>query len=371
MTFSEFAAVDNAVLKDIIAARIGAEGPISFADFIGLALYHPIYGYYQACDPTRDYQSSPNVDPIFGAMVARQLTGFWRSLDRPNRFDVFEAGAGNGRLAADILRALHSTEPELYDATSYVLQDVILDEADNASRLERAGLPLDKVGIATGLPEEPTVEGCILSNELLDALPFHRVRVRDRKLLELRVGLDGDRFVDVEAEPSQELRAYFEALGLFPGDGCEAEVCLEAGAWIRDAARALKRGYILTLDYGYEAESLYAPWRKHGTLLTFYRHTSGDDPYVRAGRQDITASVDFTTVIRAGESAGLQTLALTTQTDLLASLGVGEALSRPPAATDLEAYYALRRSVLELTDASGLGRIRALIQGQGLLDQAP
>ena len=128
---------------------------------------------------------------------------------------------------------------------------------------------------------------------------------------------------------------------------------------------------MLTLDYGYEAESLYAPWRKRGTLLSFYRHTSGDDPYVRIGRQDLTASVDFTNVMRAGESEGLTTLGLTTQTDFLAALGIGYALQRPPAPGEIEAFYALRRGVMELIDPSGLGRIRVLVQGRGVPDELP
>jgi SAM-dependent MidA family methyltransferase len=124
----------------------------------------------------------------------------------------------------------------------------------------------------------------------------------------------------------------------------------------------LRRGYLLTLDYGYEAEQLYAPWRKRGTLLTFYRHTSGDDPYARIGRQDITASVDFTSVRRAGESAGLTTLGLVAQAQYLAGLGIGEVLAAGPSGSEMEAYYALRRAVIELTDTSGLGRIRVMIQ---------
>jgi len=130
---------------------------------------------------------------------------------------------------------------------------------------------------------------------------------------------------------------------------------------MRHAARALRRGYVLTLDYGYEAPDLYAPWRKRGTLLTFYRHTSGDDPYVRIGRQDITASVDFTSVRRAGEEAGLTTLVTMPQSEFLAGLGIGDALASAPEPDQLESYYALRRAVMELTDPAGLGRITVLV----------
>jgi SAM-dependent MidA family methyltransferase len=352
---------DNPVLKELIAARISDAGCIGFDEFMHLALYHPEHGYYFACDPTLDYQSSPNVHPVFGAMIARQVARFWRHLGEPSRFDLFEAGAGNLRLAAAVLQALRSEEPALFEAVRYLAQDVTLREDTLAEDLQPFG---EKVAFAAALPEEAEIEGCVLSNELLDAMPFRRAHKRAGRLYELRVALQGNRFVDIEAEPPLDLVAYFAALGLEPGEGCEAEVNLEAREWIGRAARALKRGYVLTLDYGYEAVDLYAPWRKRGTLLTFYRHTAGEDPYVRIGRQDITASVDFTTIRAVGEAEGLRAHSLETQTDLLTSLGIGETLAGRPDPNQLEAFYALRRAVFELTDPSGLGRIRALIQGK-------
>jgi SAM-dependent MidA family methyltransferase len=359
-------ATHNAALRDIIRDRIRRGGPISFAEFYETALYHPRHGYYFTQDPTLDFQSSPNVHPVFGAAIGRQVGAFWRAMGRPSRFDVFEAGAGSCRLAADILRYLRMAEPEAYGATRYVVQDVTLNAASAAVRLEAAGVPEGKVEVAAALPASAQVEGVILSNELLDALPFHRVRRREGVLHELLVGLDGESLVDVEAEPRPDIVAHLEALGASPGEGCDAEVSLAAPAWMRRAALALKRGYVLTLDYGYEAPELYAPWRKRGTLLTFYRHTPGDDPYARIGRQDITASVDFTSVIRAGEEAGLTTERFTAQGEYLATLGIGEALSKPPAADLLEAYVALRKAVIELADPGGLGRIRVLVQSKGV-----
>jgi SAM-dependent MidA family methyltransferase len=227
------------------------------------------------------------------------------------------------------------------------------------------------VRVAESLPPSGSIEGCVLSNELLDALPFERVRAREGRLLEVQAGLEGERLVDVEVPGRGEIEAYFNALGLLPAEGCDAEVGLAAVEWARRAAGTLQRGYLLTLDYGYEAAELFAPWRKRGSLLTFYRHTSGDDPYARIGRQDITASVDFTSVKRAGEEAGLETLGLTTQTDFLTALGIGETLARQPGPDEIEAYYALRRSVIELTDPSGLGRIRVLVQGRDVPDRMP
>jgi SAM-dependent MidA family methyltransferase len=364
VNLSDLDATHNAALRDIICDRIRRDGPISFAEFYETALYHPRHGYYFTCDPTQDFQSSPNVHPVFGAAIARQLATLWHDLGQPPRFDVFEAGAASGRLAADILRYLRASEPAAYAATRYVLQDVTLTPGTAAARLEAAALPQDRVEVAASLPESPQVEGVILSNELLDALPFHRVRRRNGRLYELLVDLRDGALVDVEAEPRPDLLAHFEALGTSPGEGCNAEVCLAAPAWVRRAARALRHGYLLTLDYGYEAAELYAPWRKRGTLLAFYRHTSGDDPYARIGRQDITASVDFTSVMRAAEDSGLRTELFTAQAEYLASLGIGEALAQAPQPDQLEAFVALRRAVMELTDPAGLGRIRVLLQSK-------
>jgi SAM-dependent MidA family methyltransferase len=366
MNLSELDATHNTALYDLLRDRIRANGPISFAEFYETALYHPRLGYYFTSDPTRDFQSSPNVHAVFGAAIARRLAAFWRDLGSPPRFDVFEAGASTGRLAADVLRYLRSAEPQLYGATRYVMQDVTLTAEPAVDHLLDLGIAPEKVEVAASLPVTPQIEGCILSNELLDALPFHRVRCRDGTLYELLVGFEAGTFVDVEAPPRPDITAYFDALGALPGEGCDAEVNLVASAWMTRAATALRRGYVLTLDYGYEGADLYAPWRKRGTLLTFYRHTSGDDLYARVGRQDITASVDFTSVMRAGEAAGLHTVEFTTQSEFLAGLGVGEALAEPPAPDQLESYTALRRAVIELTDPAGLGRIHVLVQSKGV-----
>jgi SAM-dependent MidA family methyltransferase len=285
----------------------------------------------------------------------------------PPAFTVFEAAAGSGRLCADILAAVQSTEPELHASMRYVQQDPSLNGEAGRKRLLAGGVPEDRIEIAATLPGTSAIEGCIISNELLDALPFDRVRKREGRLYELRVGLDDGSLVDVETEPSEALRTYLDALGLDgPGEGCDAEVCLDAAPWMTTAAASLKRGYVLTLDYGYEAPELYASWRRRGTLLTFYRHTSDDNPYAHIGLQDVTASVDFTTVRRAGEAAGLTTVAHASQAEYLAALGVGDAVAQPPQSNAIEAYYALRRAAIELTDMAGLGRIQVLLQSKGL-----
>jgi SAM-dependent MidA family methyltransferase len=192
----------------------------------------------------------------------------------------------------------------------------------------------------------------------------HRVAVQSGTLREVYVTSD---FSEDLREPHPDLVAYFDALGLLPGEGCRAEVNLEAPVWMANAARSLDRGYVLTFDYGYEAADLYTSWRTDGTLMCFYRHNPSHDPYSRIGRQDMTAHVDFTTVRRAGEAASLATLGLTTQSQFLGALGIGEALAQPEGAEpDMEEYFARRRSVTDLLDPAGLGRVKVLVQAKGV-----
>ncbi len=358
-----------AALKEAIITRIQAEGAISFRDFMAMALYHPRLGYY--CSPgdkigrAGDYLTSPEVSPVFGAIVGRQLREMWQALGRPVPFQVVEAGAGTGALSRDILTWAGRADSEFAGAIQYRMVEVSEALAARQRQTLAAERLDDKAGWCAELPD--AVQGCILSNELLDSLPVHRVAAEGGELREAFVAWDGGRFTEELRPAADGIGDYFRRLGLLPGEGCRAEVNLEAVAWMRAAAAALRRGFVLTFDYGYEAEEMFAPWRRDGTLLCFYRHNPSTDPYARIGRQDMTSHVDFTSLRRAGEEAGLRTLGLVSQSEFLSDLGIADALT-PPAGgqPDLEQYYSRRRAIMELLDPAGLGRIRALIQSRGV-----
>lgn len=357
---------ENAALKAAIASAIDdAGGALPFRDFMELALYHPTLGYYisrrEAIGRDADYLTSPELTPLFGAMLGRQLREMWQRLGQPARFDAVEAGPGTGILARDVLAWAARTAPGFAAALRYTLVETIpaLSERQRAT-LANEGFEAEwREGLPSG------VTGCIFSNELLDAMPVHRVAVEDGALREVYVTRHGDGFGEELHDAHPDIAAYFEALALSPGEGCRAEVNLEAPRWIAAAAAALERGYVLTFDYGYAAEDLYAGWRTDGTLLCFYRHNPSADPYARIGRQDITSHIDFTTIRRSGEDAGLQTLGLTTQREFLGALGIGEALA-PPAGErpDMEEYFARRRAVTDLVDPGALGRVKVLVQAK-------
>lgn len=359
---------ENEALKEAIIARIEREGRITFRDYMEMALYAPGIGYYtsrrEKIGRSGDYVTSPEVSPIFGVMVGRQLSEMWEALGRPAAFEVVEAGAGTGALCRDILRWSRRADQPFHDSLRYT----VVEASDALAQRQRE--TMDSEGLtdkARWLEDMPrAVEGCILSNELLDAMPVHRVVAGGGAVREVYVTRGGGSFrEELDAPSTPELAAYFERLGLFPGEGCQAEVNLAALDWMRGAATALGRGFLLTFDYGYEADELYAPWRRHGTFLCFHRHNPGDDPYVRIGRQDLTAHVDFTSVRRAGEEVGLRTLGLVPQSEFLMNLGLPDALPAiGEGETNLEEYYIRRRAVVELVDPAGLGRIKVLAQAR-------
>lgn len=368
-----------------LRARIRGDGPISFHDFMRAALYHPRFGYYVthagAMSRGGDYVTSPEIHSIFGAIVAKQICELWQIMGQPARFGIVEQGAGTGALARDILNWAERHAPDFAVALRYrIVERLAGARATQEQTLADLALSPDRVEWLDELPAGTI--GCILTNELLDAFPVHRVVRQGDTLREVFVTIDDDgRFVDqlVSAgsrpgeDGSRRIEQYFESLGLLPGEGCYAEVNLDAPRWIERTATSLHRGYVLTFDYGYEAAELYAPWRRDGTLLCFHGQSASSDPYQRVGKQDITASIDFTTLRHAGEAANLRTIGYTDQSSFLVQMGVTEGItaiarSRP---AEMEEYFARRSVVMALIDPVRLGRIKVLLQGKNVPSNPP
>jgi SAM-dependent MidA family methyltransferase len=356
------AAVETAASKRL-AAFVRARGRVTFAEFMRQALYDPESGYYRAerepIGPRGDFITSPETHPAFGALIARWLQARWRKLGEPRPFVVVEAGGGTGAAAAQVLSAA-----DCWPAFTAALRYVLLEPGPAAAVRQRARLApfADRVQWASAWEALPPDVAVLWANEVLDAMPVHRVRREGDRLIELWVTWREDAasgaggFVEEPGPLSvQELTGYFDRLELRPIEGVPMEVCLEAVAWLRAAAGALARGFLLLLDYGATAEALYGDPARAGTLRAYHRHTLGLDPFVRAGEQDLTADVDFTTLIRVAEEAGLQVAARTNQRRLLLDLGLRERLRRPPAPGEPG-----HLRLLQLIDPSGLGRVQVL-----------
>jgi SAM-dependent MidA family methyltransferase len=366
---------------EALVARIHAEiartGPMTFARFMELALYDPDGGYYRAdaARPGRagDFLTAPETHPIFGAALARVIDEAWHRVGRPEPFVLREYGAGTGSLVLAILDRLERDGSSLAGVLRYDPIEVEPRRVETvATRLAERGLsgilvdPRD-----TGRP----MIGVVLGNEVLDALPTHRVVVRDGRLLEVLVGSDGERLVDVEATPTTPaLAARLAAERVTLVEGQRAEICLALDAWMAEVAAGLGRGMLLLIDYGHPAPELYDPVRRHeGTLRAYLRQRVHDDPYCHVGRQDLTAHVDVTAVERAAAATGLLHLGTTTQAEFLVGAGAEELLQAIQAdpATTLEDYLALRSAVMRLLDPAAMGRFRVMGFGREWPDGPP
>lgn len=285
-----------------IRSEIAAHGPMAFARFMELALYHPQWGYYTAPGaPARigrggDFYTNVSVGPFFGELLAMQFAEMWEAMGRPAKFTLLELGAHYGHLSADVRAWAIRERPDFNAALEVVALDY------------------------PGEPPE-AITGCVFSNELVDALPVHLITRRAGEWLELFVAEKEGR-LSLTSGPfsSDALREEVSRLPLPDSDGFVTEVHLEAGRWMECVARSLQRGFVLTIDYGYLAEDYYASHRKAGTLLCYHQHRSNSDPLSRIGEQDITAHVNFTALARHGASADLPTLGFCDQSRFIAGL---------------------------------------------------
>jgi SAM-dependent MidA family methyltransferase len=323
-----------------IADLVRERGPMTVAAFMDLALYDPGLGYYaraaQRSGRAGDFFTSVDVGPLFGELLEIQLAEMaellGKGVPRPLfRFELVEAGAGNGRLSADVLRAARGRDPALYDRT--FLHLVEASAVARAAHQDTLGDAADRLASSSPtLP--PSFEGVLVANELLDALPVHQVVMRGDGLREVYVESrrhqDGARLVTSEGPPSTPaLAAYLAQLGVILEPGWQVEIGLRAVEWVRKAAQCLRRGFIVLIDYGHEARELYSGTHAGGTLTSFSRHTTsgyaaGTPTWLeRPGEQDLTAHVDFTSVRRAAEDEASVALGFLDQTYFLLGLLTG------------------------------------------------
>ena len=414
-------------LQHIISERIQRDGPITFAEYMRMALYEPEYGYYVTGAAKMgweaDYFTSTDVSSLFANCLGRQLFAMWEKLKRPGHFMVLEQGAGRGHLAEGVRSWAQKEAPEFYEVLEYRAEDIrtgadAIDanefehssvirytpqgEADNISfsypyQEESANItlqypsqddprvptphnttPVPTRGRGTSEREMPSV---VLSNELVDAFPVHIVEKRGERLYEVFVDVQQDgRFYEVLGEPSRlEVAGYLDTYKIpwrtFE-DGWRAEINLDALRWIQRTAGLMRKGFVLTIDYGDKAKELYTAWRRRGTLLCYYKHQANERPLLHPGKQDITAHVNFSALIDEGRRLGMRLHRFTTQREWLQGLGIEEELEQRYLNEFADAEYAratdkgqiallkwrdIRQRVSVLTDQGGMGDFKVLI----------
>jgi SAM-dependent MidA family methyltransferase len=292
-------------------------------------------------------------------------------MGEPALFTLVECGAANGRLACDIMDFLAECEATLYHGIHLVL--VEKEPSLESAQREMLSAHIDRLSWLS--PEEFasgrfTFSGCLYSNELIDALPTHRVVMTSDGLKEIYVVCTDGEFTEEAGEPSTpEIATHLQRVNVELHSGQQAEVNLNAPQWLASAARALQQGFILTIDYGYTAPELYTPRRKLGTLLCYYRHQTEENPYLRLGSQDITSHVDFTTLMMSGEESGLQNDWFGEQYRFLLSAGIIEEIEKIERSNISEEEKLRLRLTLKklIMPEGGMGdTFKVLIQSKGV-----
>lgn len=321
-----------------IQAEIAATGPISFARFMELALYHPEFGYYvrPVEDPSQerigwsgDFFTSSDVHPILGQALAKQAQQLDALLGHPDPFTVVEMGPGKGFLARDFLAACRNAPANLGDRLHYILIERsasmrMLQAESLAPWLRHSGrvIWIDRL---EDLPSD-SVTGLFFSNELVDAFPIHRIAAIEGTTQEMYIDWQDGRFTEVYRPLSDDLAAHLRENAISMANGYRGEINLHASSWMNQVAQVMARGLVITIDYGHTSEDLYGPDRKRGTFLCYYHQTTTEDAFDRVGEQDMTAHVDFTALARVGQRAGLDLTGFTNQMSFLIGLGAEQLL---------------------------------------------
>ena len=373
----------RSVVDQEIRDLIRKHGRITFAQFMQTCLYSRSGGFYASRDRriSTHFGTSSMSHPVFGALIARQLVEMWHVLGNPPVFHVIEVGAGDGSLGLSIVHACWRNAPELAHALCYVAADyaprrplssdpvVDWDQGTGVwiSSSPEASLEIQRVK-TQGLAPFNNVVGCILSNELIDNFPVHRFAIQGGRPKEVFVTLSEGNFTEVLDEPSSaSIEERIASLGLSLPEGYRGEVNLALADWTGEIARALDRGFVLTIDYGEEAGDLYSSENSEGTLVCYKRHVAGNDPYKNIGQQDITCHVDFTALMRLGEQHGLANVGYSPQRQFLTNLGFASFLG----ALDTQGLSAARTTLSRmamsaLVDPEEYGDLKVLAQSKGV-----
>ena len=327
-------------LMQYMTELIRETGPLTFARFMELALYDDEHGYYttgggRSASMTSpigreggDFFTAPSFSPVLAKCLVRQLEEIDERLGHPPVFHLVEMGPGEGTLLRDMLQECREQLTSLLPRLTCILverspafrrrqQETLADWKEQGRGIQWVD---DLQSIA-----DASLTGTLLSNELVDAFPVHKVRMEQDGLRELYVTIHDHALQERWGEPStSELSSFLSELDVELPVGFTTEISLEAVKWVKQVARVLDRGVVITIDYGHTARDYVAPERKNGTLMAYHRHTVSTNPYTRVGEQDLTAHVNFSSLARTGEQVGLTTTGLTNLQHFLMSLGIDE-----------------------------------------------
>lgn len=349
-------AISERLMRQIVRSIEQSDGAIPFDRFMDMALYAPGLGYYVAGSrkfgDQGDFITAPEVSPLFAQCLARQFAPILSSLSGS---DILEFGAGSGVLAADILTELSSLDQL---PARYLILEVSPELRGRQQETLKQRIPqlLERVVWLDRMPENFC--GCVVANELLDAMPVSRFRIYDGAIQECFVVQSGDglkaRFQTPTTPGLKDAVSQLQKIhGTFTS-GYVSEINLRQAAWLKALYRSIDQGVVLLIDYGYSSAEYYHPQRDQGTLMCHYRHRAHSDPFRWVGIQDITCQVDFSAAARVALESGFRLGGYTTQAHFLIANGLDTLLAESDP-DDIVQHMALMQGVKRLTLPSEMG----------------
>jgi SAM-dependent MidA family methyltransferase len=363
-------------LLQLLREQIVAHGPLSFAQYMERCLYAPGLGYYSAgktkFGAAGDFVTAPELGDVFAQCVVRVVQPVLAALG--DDADFLELGGGSGAFAEAALLALAATGTL---PRQYLILEPSADLRERQRERLRTNLPAALNARVQWLERPPEQEwrGVLFANEVIDALPATRFCVRDGEIYEEHVMLDGDgnlRRVDRPADAlvAGAVRHVERDVGSDFANGYRSEILPQLPYWVQAIAGSLSAGLLLFVDYGYVRREFYLPERDDGTLMAHYRHRAHNNPLYLPGLNDLTASVDFTALAEAGNSAGFAVAAYLPQAQFLIGAGLQEVFANAQAqVADEHSRYRLAQQVKKLMLPEQMGeRFQAMLLARGLDD---
>ena len=318
-----------------------------------------------------DFYTSPDISSLYGRVLADQMEEMWVLSGCPSRWTLVEMGAGKGILARDILLHCAQKDTGFFQGLEYL----IIEKSPSMVKKQKAlfacpGFPGDRVRWLAGLEDlaEESVTGCIFSNELLDSFPVHRVIRTSGKYREIYLSCENGELREIYDYPStSDLEEYLNTLQMEMPEGKVFEVNLAMFQWLKEIERIIKRGFLLTIDYGDKADILFSESRPEGSIRSYRKHQLVDNLYKCPGDQDITAHVNFSDLLRWGEAIGLTTVGYTSQMYFLLNLGILDYLNRPKETAGFNPVLLKETlAVKKLVMSEGMGTVfKVAVQSKG------
>ena len=359
------------VIKKLIESN---KGKINFANFMSTCMTNENFGYYSSkhlsWDQKGDYQTSPEVHPVFGYLWAKQINECWGKMNKPKKIQIIEIGAGSAIFMANICTWIKSQNNELYDAAEIILLDVSQKRLDQQKKiLDTYEINASFSTLSEFLNKKTKSDAIVISNEFFDCLPFHLIKKHKKNIYEIFVSLSDNNELIFQEEilSDKKIIDFINNMEITLFEGCIVEIAPQAYEASQKIAELLNSGYIITIDYGDLAENLLQEWNKEGTFKAITNHMLThplDDP----GNVDITADVNFTILKKGLEEKQFKVNALTPQWQSLINLGIFELIKKEDKIdfNNSARYFKTNQALSKLLEPEQLGKIKVQVAGKNV-----